>query len=53
VTIGQSAQLKACMFSGHTRKEFVMSWFETEAETRDYLEGWLNWHANEYSERGW
>lgn len=30
-----------------------MSWFETESETRDYLERWLNWHANEYQERGW
>ena len=30
-----------------------MTWFETEAETREYLERWLGWHANEYNERGW
>jgi hypothetical protein len=30
-----------------------MTWFESEQETREYLEGWLGWQANLYTERGW
>lgn len=29
-----------------------MVWFETEQETREYLEAWLNWNSTRYSERG-
>jgi hypothetical protein len=30
-----------------------MVWFETEQETREYLEAWLEWNGTKYSERGW
>lgn len=30
-----------------------MGWFETEVETREYLERWLSWQDTGYTERGW
>lgn len=49
---GLSVQSSACMCLGIT-KEVIVSWFETEVETREYLERWLSWQETGYTERGW